>query len=390
MKRILCYDMATSNFHNLISLAEEGHMVYMTSSGKYDAKNYLESLGIQIIPFKDTPTNDAQLVKLIRDYSIDLVLLAHPQWSHLWKPLSEVCEVIGLNPEAAALEKNKLETRHKVKELGLLVPEILTEPKFPCLVKPIVAEPPIDHAQIYMGIETWHDLEHQREKYDWYIEEFIRGIETNVAYCVSNGKWSILHVQRIIGEDVAKLAGTYLHWTKTSSFAKLSKQHHKITLETAKIFLDGIVPDLGDAAYVGQLTGLIQNKTNKWYFCENNVRPETTNSLPYFLRGDEWLRGMREDPSIIGNAFPKDADKAILMPREELSPYPIHLHEKHGVALPAGLDIDNGVYRMNEGVRRRTPDRIVGMVVCDRTIPAAFLDDIEEDGKFFVKEHFIG
>lgn len=393
MKRILCYDMAVSNFHNLISLADEGHMVYITPSSKqHPPTAYFESLGIEMIPWDDMPHNNTELEALIKKLSIDIVLLASPHWQHLRAPLEKVCQVIGLTKEAAGLERNKLLVREKVSDLGLLVPKLLERDnrQFPCVVKPIIAKPPIDHAQIYMDADKWFELEDKRKEYDWYIEEFIRGVETNVAYCVSNGKWSIMHVQQIIGEDVAKLAGTYVHWTKTSSFAKLSKKYHKIALETAKIFLDGMVPELGDAAFIGQLTGLIQEKTHDWYFCENNVRPETTNSLPFFVTGDEWLRGMTEDPSIIGDAFPQTVDKVILMPNEVDSVYPFHLHKKHGVAIPAGLNIEYGVYRTCVSVRRRSPDQKFGLIVCDKTIPQAFLDDVEKDGNFFVKHHFIG
>jgi predicted ATP-grasp superfamily ATP-dependent carboligase len=383
--------MATSNFHNLISLAEEGHMVYMTPSSKKPATEYFASLGIEIIPFDDMPHNNDELIKLIKDYSIDIVLLASPHWTHLRNPLEKHCEVIGLTVEAGNLEKNKLEMHKKVQELGLKVPRILSEDelKFPCVVKPIVAKPPIDHAQIYMDDYKWFELEEKRKIYDWYIEEFIRGVETNVAYCVSNGQWSIMHVQEIIGEDVAKLAGTYIHWTKTSSFDKLSPQHYEIAVQTAEIFLEGMVPQIGNASFIGQLTGLIDEK-GEWYFCENNVRPETTNSLPFFLTGEEWLEGFTKDPSIIGNAFPQNVDKAILMPKEPQSPYPFHLHEKHGVAIPAGLSIEYGVYKICWEMRRRSPDEIIGLIVCDKTIPQAFLDDVEKDGNFFVKHHFIG
>ena len=366
-------------------------MVYITSSSKRPAQEYFKSLGIQMVTMDQMPKNDAQLVQLLKDLQIDMVLLASPHWSHLRSVIEKHCEVVGLTEAAAEMEKNKFEMHSKVQELGLNVPRILTEEtiEFPCVVKPIVAKPPIDHAQIYMDADKWYELKDKRKKYNWYIEEFIRGIETNVAYCVSNGKWSIMHVQEILGEDVAKLAGTYIHWTKTSSFAKLSRKNQKIAIETAKTFLDGMVPQIGNASFIGQLTGLIDKK-GQWFFCENNVRPETTNSLPFFLTGEEWLEGFTEDPSIIGKAFPQNVDKAILMPKEPESPYPFHLHDKYGVAIPAGLDIDFGVYKVCWEMRRRSLDEIIGIIVCDKNIPQEFLDEVEQDGNFFVKHHFIG
>jgi len=392
MKRILCYDMATSNFHNLISLVEEGHMVYTTPSSKFNATNYFESLGIQMIHWDEMPRNNTQLVKLLKDKKIDIVLLASPHWTHLRKTIEKHCQVIGLTEEAGALEKNKLEIYHKVKEIGLNVPELYMKDdiRIPCVVKPVIAQPPIDHAQIYLDHEVWEEKEEVRQKYDWYAEEYIEdAIETNVAYCVSNGKWSILHVQEIVGEDVAKMAGTYIHWTKTSSFKKLSDRNYDIAIKTAKTFLDAVVPTLGPAAFIGQLTGLL-TKEKEWYFCENNVRPETTNSLPFFVTGDEWLRGMTEDPSIIGEAFPQNVDKAIVIPKEPLSPYPFHLHEEYGVAIPAGLDIVHGQYVIVEEMRRRSPDNIIGLVICDKTIPEEFLKKIETESDFEVKHYFKG
>ena len=259
-------------------------------------------------------------------------------------------------------------------------------PVAPFVVKPRAVPVPIECAQICLDEDTAH---HFFTKDPWgkqcnsdncYYEEFLPKptIETNVDFCIAKGKWSIRHAQEIIGEDVAKLANQFTHWTRTSSFKSLSDEMHEIAIENAEIILDWCVGVCDESSYVGQITGLC-TPDGDWYFCEINVRPEQTCSLPYFVTGDEYLEAMRGKPEILGDAFPKDVDKLIVLPNEPDSIYPYHLHEKYGVAIPCGLDIIDGEYRVSKQMRTRSKDERVGIVICDKVIPEGFIHEMNSE-----------
>jgi len=364
--RILFIDYGLCNFHNAISLVESGHRVYVTGSSDKSPYRYYDSLGIKMIDHSIS-TRDSKLREWIEGADIDIIINTDPR--------REIGG--GLTRDSARLETHKFFVRQEVEKLGILVPRLLDSPSFPCVMKPNVSHhQSIDYAQLVMSRSDYKDTD-----FPHYLEELIPdNIEANVAYAISDGRWSIMHTQEVIGEDVAKIAGKFQHWTRTSSFAKLSKENEELTLKNAKTYLDWAVQFGGD--YVGQLTGLI--KDGKWYFCENNSRPEQTNSLPYFITGDEWLDAMHGSPSIIGNAFPKDVQKMIVMPKEPDSIYPFHLHEKYGTAVPCGLDIIDGEYRVSREMRYRATDDRVGLVICDREIPPDFVKEFENNSEFIV------
>ena len=98
---------------------------------------------------------------------------------------------------------------------------------------------------------------------------------------------------------------------------------------------------------------------------------------------------MRGKPEILGEAFPNDVQKIIVMPVEEYSLYPFHLHEKHNVSVPCGLDLVDGVYRVADTFKDRSPDRRIGIVICDRVIPQEFVDDILSDGNFTITARLV-
>lgn len=391
--RILVFDYGLCNFHNLISLVEDGHRVYVIGTMKEPPRKFFDSLGIKIL-VGDNASRESYMMRWIEESDIDLAIFTSPRNTDFRGSVAKrVKKVIGLNNDSARLEKNKLFVRQEAEKLGINVPKLLDTPQFPCVVKPSDIYPVwwykqkenskvIDYAQICYTEEEYLKV---IGDYDYFVEEFIPdNIETNVAYAISGGKWSIMHTQQVIGEDLAKLAGKFTHWTKTVKFAKLSEENEKLALDNAEIFLNWASQFGGD--YVGQITGLI--KDGKWYFCENNVRPEQTNSLPYFISGNQWLEGMMGNPSIIGDGFPNHVHKMVVQPNEPDSIYPFHLHEKYGVAIPCGLDILRGEYRVAMSMRPRAPDKRIGIIICDREIPQGFIDEFEKSSEFSVSHCF--
>lgn len=347
-------------------------MVYLCSPVKFPPVNYITSFGIIYLD-EETSTRSSLLNKFIVDNNIDIIFQSNPMRLIQFDGI----EIIGIDQISAELETHKFKTRENVKRLGIKVPELLSDVSAPCVVKPKVLSKKKDCAQVCFTKEDKPFLD-----FDYYVEEFIENIiEVNVAYVVAKGTWSILHTQQVIGEDIAKRAGKFAHWTNTSSFKELSKESHDITIERAAIILDWMASLSNEASYIGQLTGLL-TKDGEWYFCENNVRPEMTNSIPHFISGEEWLTGMRGNPNILAKGFADGIEKVILKPKEPDSPYPFHLHRKYNVAVPCGIDIIDGEYRVAKTMRNRSPDNRVGIVVCDKKLPKEFLAEIESDGNY--------
>ena len=374
--RILCLDYGQCNFHNLISLAKDGHEVYVNFSTDsiQDEDDYLPRafyawLNLTIVSMN----RDSLIIRFVKEMDIDLVLSTSPQSAHLSRVLPNT---IGLTPRAAEFEYNKLDTRHIAESLGLNVPPLAKIVNnivpIPSVEKPIVVLKHHQTASIHL---TDRGDKISRESY--YEEYLSDGIETNVAYVMAKGDWSIMHIQRILGEDVAKIANEFTHWTKTSSFESLSPENYNLALSTAETYLDRVSLICTESSYVGQITGLI--KDGVWYFLENNVRPEQTCSLPYFISGNDWLDSMQGNPHIIGDAFPQSVHKMIVLPREPNSEYPFYLHEKYSVAIPCGLDIVEGKYYVSKYMQHRSSDNRIGIVICDSDIPEEFFDAFMEN-----------
>lgn len=376
MSKILCVDYGLCNFHNLISLVEDGHKVYVLTSEKYELcpTTFYKELGIQIVDID----RQSVLDNFIESESIDVMISTDPTIDMI-NTYQHKLKYIGLTPRSSRLETHKWMTRCEVKKLGIKVPEILSKPTAPCVIKPIVTQKGFDRVNICLTEESLRNFDND----SFYVEEYLTDtIETNVDYIMSHGKWSILHTQQKIGEDLGKMSNRLIHWTCTSSFRKLSKDDNDLVLDNAKKYLDWASAQCSRSSYIGQLTGFI--KDGEWYFCENNVRPSQTNSVPYFVSGDEWLMAMSGHPEIIGESFPVDVNKMIVMPREPDSPYPFDLHLKHNVAIPCGLDIIDDAYRVSLMMRGKSTDNRIGLLICDENIPQGFVDDIRIDGNFLV------
>ena len=386
MRRILVMDYGLCNFHNLIKLAESGHRVFVaTTSPKDNPESYYHSLGITIVS-TDVTSRESIRRKFIEDNRIDTLINTIPMLP-VPDHMKDGIDYIGHSKLSSRLECNKWETRKQVEQLGIKVPKLLNEITLPCVVKPRVVLSGIhDIASIFTSQKHLDWFETVDDYPDYYVEEYIPdNIESNVEFVISGGKWSIIHHQQVLGEDTAKMAGGFTHWTRFAGYKNLSDENRELTLKNAEIILDYISTLGGD--YVGQITGLI--KDGEWYFCEINGRPEQSNSLPQFITGDEWLESMHGKPEILGDSFPFDVQKVIVQPSSPDVPYPFHLHEKYDVSIPCGLDIIAGKHRLARTFRKRSPDRCIGIIICDHRIPQEFIEEIQINSKYFVSHCFL-
>lgn len=387
-RRIFVIDFGLCNFHNLLKLVESGHRVFVSNSIGSEPElapfKYYESLGLTIVDDIDVSQRESVRRKWLKDNNIDTIINTWPSFTPPKYYYTDY-NYIGLTELAGHLETRKLKTRNEVESLGIKLPKILDELTVPCVVKPRkTSNSNGDSASICLTEEHIEWVKHNQP--DYYIEEYIPdNIETNVEFVTSGGKWSILHHQQVMGEDTAKMAGGFTHWTRFAGYNKLSDENRELTLKNASIILDYIAGKGGD--YCGQVTGLI--KDGEWYFCEINVRPEQSNSLPQFITGDEWLDAMSGNPEILGDSFPWDVQKVIVQPQSADVPYPFHLHEKYGVNIPCGLDIIQGKHRLSRQFRERSPTGCIGIIICDREIPQDFIDEIENNSKYSVSHCFI-
>lgn len=386
VSKILIIDYGWCNFHNILELVKSGHDVKVVTSSYEHFEDvphkFWDQYGVEIV---NAENRDSVLMKWLNNSDREIVINTHPILGHLSDSNiidQDRFEYLGLYRPTAMLETGKWAVRESMLRRNILCPKV-RKPIAPCVAKPIRIPKPTDHVSICMTQSEADRFSRDEYAEGMFYEEYIPKptIETNVDFVVAKGKWSIRHTQEIIGEDTAKLAGKFQHWTKTSSFKPLPEWVEEITVENAVVILDWITKDVCDkSSFVGQITGLC-TPNGDWYFCEINVRPEQTCSLPYFVTGDEYLESLRGKPEILGDAFPNDVDKLIVMPKEPDSIYPYHLHESYGVAIPCGLDIIDGEYRVSRHMRKRTPDGRIGLVICDKVIPEGFIHEMN-NGNF--------
>jgi len=389
MKHIFYLDYGMSNFHNLISLVESGYRVTVMPSQKDFPNAYYESFGIEVF----TSNRESLIVDWIDKNDVDIVINGNPRFPSMNGKVGQLndrkhknIEFLGLKQSATVYEMAKLHMSLTASDLGLNAPKwgdredfVTTYPDPPYVLKPKVCIQDFDFAQIVKD----PTLRPATPIGSYFFEEYIEGgLETNVAYCVAKGKWSILHTQEVRGEDICKMYNVngLGHWTKVVEFDKLSEENEKLAVESAEVLLDYMAERDPNSSWVGQITGIV--KDGKWYYIENNVRPEQMNSLPHYVTGDEFLEALRGKPEILANESYKNIRKLVVIPTEDPdAPYPYHLHEEYGVAVPCGLDIVNGEYRLAVSFRSRSPeDNIIGVIVADTEIPEGFINGFLETG----------
>lgn len=383
MKHIFYLDYGMSNFHNLISLVESGYRVTVMPSQVDFPNAYYESFGIEVF----ISHRESLIVDFIDKNDVDIVINGNPRFPSMNGKVGQLndrkhknIEFLGLKQSATVYEMAKLHMNLTASDLGLNAPKwgdredfVETFPDAPYVLKPKVCIQGFDYAQIVRDT----DLRPNTPPGSYFFEEYIEGgLETNVAYCVAKGKWSILHTQEVRGEDVCKMLSPFGlgHWTKVVEFDKLSAENEKLAIESAEVLLDYMAERDPNSSFIGQITGLI--KDGKWYFIENNVRPEQTNSLPHFVTGDEFLEAYRGSPEILANDSYKNISKIVVIPiNDPDAPYPYHLHDEFDVAVPCGLDIIADKHRLATTFRSRSPkDNIIGVIVADKEIPEGFIN----------------
>ena len=379
-KHVFINDYGLSNFHNAISLVESGYRVTVLMDNPNYPDQYYSSLGIECLQITDRETH---IYDFCVKEEVDIFINGNPQHAGANGRLKQIdrdIEFLGLYGKGSKLELDKFFVRLQVEDIGVKCAPwsdgydyIFDYPTAPCVIKPKYASP---DSMGVANIVMERNIVYPPPPTPVFVEEFMESdLEVNVAYCVSKGKYSILHHQEVKGEDACKQMGKFIHWTKLVEFDALSEEHAKISLDNAKKILDWIVKYDDKSSFVGQITGLI--KDNEFIFLENNVRPEQGNSLPFYVTGDEYLDAMRGNPEILGDAFPQDIEKIVVIQKEDVDAvYPFHLHEKYNVAIPCGLDIIDGEYRQALTFRHRSVDGIIGMIVADKEIPQGFVDEM--------------
>lgn len=360
---ILCIDFALSNFHNLVELAHDGHKVYMMSDINAPTA-YYESLGVEVVDWIYRPDT------FVKEKNIDLIINNHP---HIRYRVDGV-DYIGLNESSASLETRKLWCRQKVEAVGVKAPRILDDISIPCVVKTTkaVINSELHCAWVVKNEEhlDWMNRNWGMDKTDYYVEEYLDGIEVNIEFVVSGGKWSISHCQQSSGEEDSKLAGKFQHHTKHIQYHELSDDNRYLCIEESEKILDWVAT-LG-GSFQGQITGII--KDGEFYFIEINSRLGSTNSTPIFVRGNEYLESLGGDPDLLGDAiYNADMEKMVIHPVTPNAIYPFNLHEKYGVSIPCGLDIVGDNYQVAEVFRNQG----AGITIVDDHIPQGFKDELK-------------
>lgn len=409
---ILNYNLPKAHFHTLIELAKSGHHVY---TNYHDSVSYEPSFGINHLENEDnvmvallampcmsnveTEKIKADVInlthRLIDEYKIDVLQVCIPTAAFLYEHFADKVKYIGPTPKASRLETDKLYAKYLAHALQLKVPNIIrsgkysdenycTDLTYPCIEKPSYVWNPAcilnSEKDAKRSIELFNNREYPKHQdFHYYIEEYIHDmIETNVFFVVANGKYVITHTQQIIGENNNKTVDGNV-WYFGAYIKPLTEETDKIVRKSAERYLTDVAKMGGcwEGSFCGALTS-----DNEWYFLEMNVRPDIFNSTPTFMTGDEYLKGMFEDISIIENAWKdKTIQKLLITTEDSSNEYPIHLHDKYNVSYPNNLDIGahGKYYGSNFGITNHDNQKTgSGTVIADINIPLEFIKEIEE------------
>lgn len=350
---IICFDLPNCNFNNLLSLHQAGHTIHTVT---YGDTSYIQSRGINVVEslgnvYKLTTTDLPRITQTCQDLNIDIMIVTAPFLGFLHTEFSQTLTYIGPTPEASELEVSKTYAKDFVSASGVRVPEILeisdsTEFDSTLWPKPLIVKPTITWSPAVIvnngQDQLLNDHFDRSNPYELFVEEYIHDkIETNVFYTISQGKYTITHTQRICGEDRNKNVMPR-EWYFDTFIEALSPEADTIVRKNADMLLTEVAK-LG-GSYEGSLCGFLTSGGD-WYFGELNVRPDVHNSLPTLMSGDDWLRGMTSDISVIEahwrdkqliKAMPTLSD-VNLIPTER---YPIELHDKYRVYEPSSLTSD--------------------------------------------------
>ena len=394
--------------HNLqwqIKLVEDGHTVYTNQdiSPKYLKTfdiNSLSELPYRIFAEKQFKSEIATLSnnlplslietfeEIIEKYKIDLVINTWPTFNSIIHQKDFGIDIISASPEAVKLETEKIFAKQFAHHCGIKIPKLLQtgedhrELNVEALPSQFIIKPSmfwhsskvcLDKAILEMHPEAL-GFAPQEFGLDYFCEEYIKGYETNISYIMSNGKWSFTFSEHC-DESKAKLINGLgpTAWFTDTIIEELSP-------EIDKQVRDGVVEYLNQAAklggtYEGSITQML-GEDGKLYFIENNCRPYVNNTFPLPLGGDEYLDAFKNNPQKIGDCFTgKKFPKLVLQEGKE---YPVHLHEKYGIAHPTNIEIINDKYIVNP--YNTSANGVV--VVFEDEINMDFVNEVEKESDF--------
>ena len=414
---ILFVEMEQHNLHFMKKLAEDGHSVYTNQTY---TKNYLESLGIHGVD--DLPHEvwaqgqpwshlidmstyeevgnglpkwmEEKFEKTLEKYKIDLVINTYPPFNEIMHLKDWGVDFVTATPDAIKLEQEKIFANSFAKHCGMKTPKILQAGDnhrnidIESLPNQFVIKPSNKWTSATVisdkaFIDTFPFEVHlfggnnHGATYSYYIEELVKGQETNISYIMSDGKWSFTFSESCDESKAKQLFNVNpVVWYANTTIEGL-------TPEVDKMVRDNVVEYLNQAAklggtYEGSITQML-GEDGELYFLENNCRPYVNNSFPIPYTGNEYLDAFRNNPKKIGDwfegrKFPKVVLQHPKIGSEHLQKveYPFHLHDKYKIAEPTPLEIVDGKYIATRG----------GVVIVfEDEINMDFINEVEKESE---------
>ena len=377
---ILFIELQHHNFHLQRELIKDGHTVYTNQCNEDEFPDYYKSFGIN--PIDDFPVYTFQtdpdpepvpgfysmthgvtaLKKIIEKYQIDFIWCTAP---HMVRIVNEFdIPKISHNLESIRLESDKWYSRNLANQCGIKLPNVIAEGEnhleFEGIDKDVWVLKPKHHwhsAVINTENLLWN---HMKQTYlpvpvPYYVEEMVKGIETNISYIMSNGKWAFTFSEICDESPNKHLGHNVLNWFKNT-------QIDNIPEDLDKRIRENVTPLLNECAKLGgQWEGSITQilgEDNELYFIENNCRPYVHNSFALPMGGNEYMDAFQNDPQKIGDCFTGRKFPKVVFQSEDVTtssgiailPYPMHLHQKYpDVPEPTGIAYINGEYISKTG-----------------------------------------
>tara|TARA_B100000579_G_C22803340_1_gene841124 strand:- start:109 stop:1344 length:1236 start_codon:yes stop_codon:yes gene_type:complete len=379
---ILFLELQHQNFHLQKELMKEGHTIYTDQCNQAENPQYYESFGIK--PIKDFPVYthltdpDPEPVvglystklgipavrKIIEKYKIDFIWCSAPHKVRLLEGLN--IPMISPTTKSIRLETDKWYSRTLANECGIALPNVLATGDSHLEFEGVDVD-----VWVIKPKHNWHsacinmipDLWNQMKSHylpvgvPYYVEEMVKGIETNISYIMSNGKWAFTFSE-ICDESPGKhLGNNVLTWYKNT-------QIDNIPDDLDKRIRENVTPLLNECAKLGgQWEGSITQmlgEDDELYFIEHNCRPYVHNTFGLPMGGNEYMDAFQNNPQKIGDCFTgRKFPKVVFQSHEATKanqnqlvqcPYPMHLHNKYSdVPEPTGLSYINGDYMIKSG-----------------------------------------
>jgi len=376
---ILFLELQHHNFHLQRELIKDGHKVFTNQCSASENPQYYESFGINVLwdafpiyNFLKDPDPEPvlgmysetygvpRLKKLIEENEIDFVWCTAP---HKVRLLDKI-DIPKISPtvDSIRLETDKWYSRTLANECGIALPNVIATGdnhlEFDGEVDQDIWVIKPKHnwhsANINTSAASWRQFKENwlPSGVEYYVEQMVKGIETNISYIMSNGKWSFTFSE-ICDESLAKHMGTpVLSWFKNTQVDNIPEWLDKRIRESVTPYLNECAKFGGQ--WEGSITQIL-GEDDELYFIEHNCRPYVHNTFGLPMGGNEYMDAFQNDPQKIGDCFtgrkfPKVIfQSATLMKAQPTQivqcPYPMHLHEKYPhVPEPTGLSYDNGAF----------------------------------------------